>query len=138
MSDNLTTTTTVSSVPNATVIATHDLSTNGGTGHAQKVWQLAGAYVCTGSDTNISVTTSAAVYSGSGLTVPANTTHMLLSVETQSVRFREDGTSPTSTTGVLLAAGDLIELPVPGTAANLRFIGSSGTATLNISYRSYR
>ena len=138
MSDNLTTTTTVSTIPNATVVATHDLSGNGGTGHAQKIWSLSGSYVCTGSDVNISATTSAVIKSGSGLTIPANTTHLLVSVETQSCRFREDGVAPTSTNGVLLSAGDLIELPVPGTAANLQFIGASGTAILNISYRSYR
>ena len=139
MSDNLTAGATLASIPSGSVIATHDLSANGGTGHAQKVWIISGTYVCTGSDPNISVGTSV-VKSGSGLTIPSNTTHMLVTVETQDVRMREDGTSPTAANGVLLSAGTMIELPVPSTATDLAFISTSATVTakLNISYRSYR
>lgn len=140
MADNLTTGTTISSIASGTVIATHDLSGVGGTGQAQKVVSLAPNYTCTGADVGVSVSTTV-VKSGVGLTVPANTSHALITVEAGDVRFREDGSAPTSTTGCLLVSGSVVELPIPGTAANLQFIQSStstGAATLNISYRSYR
>src|SRR4051812_39411496 len=123
MSDNLTTGTSLSSVASGTAVATKDLSAHGGTGHAQKFWLLSGTYTCTGSDVAISVSTSV-VKSAVGLTIPSNTTHMLITTDSNGgdVRFREDGTDPTAAQGVLVEAGSMLELPVPATAANLRFI----------------
>jgi hypothetical protein len=140
MADNLTAGTSLASIPNGTVIATHDLSGNGGTGHAQKIWTFSGQYVCTGSDVNITIGTSTAVKDGAGLTVPSNTSHVLLTVETQDIRMREDNTAPTNTNGILLTAGTMIELPLPATASFLQFISSSASVSgkVNISYRSYR
>jgi hypothetical protein len=71
------------------------------------------------------------------LTVPGTATHALISVDAGDVRFWEDGTAPTSTTGILLVAGSVIELTV---SANTKFIKASGSpadASLNVSYRKY-
>jgi hypothetical protein len=79
----------------------------------------------------LSVTNSAAV----GLTVPAEAAFALISVETESVRYRDDGVAPTNADGVL----------VPVTTApwcyaseaglsKIKFIATSATATLNIAF----
>ena len=70
----------------------------------------------------------------------AGTTHVLISVEDNDVRMTEDGsTSPTTGAngvGMLLPAPFLGELVIP-VGGGLKFIGVSGTAELNASYRKY-
>lgn len=54
---------------------------------------------------------------------------------TDSVRWRDDGTSPTSTVGMLLGAGQ--ELDYSGDLTKIQFIISAGSASiLNISFYS--
>jgi len=52
--------------------------------------------------------------------------------ETQAVRWRDDGTDPTSTVGMPLAAG--VALQYDGDLTKIRFIESTAGAKLNISY----
>jgi hypothetical protein len=52
--------------------------------------------------------------------------------ETADVRWRDDGTNPTSTAGYLLKAGE--ELPYDGNLNSLKFIRVSADATLDASY----
>lgn len=52
--------------------------------------------------------------------------------ETQAVRWRDDGTDPTSTVGMPLAAG--VALQYDGDLSKIRFIESVAGAKLNISY----
>lgn len=52
--------------------------------------------------------------------------------ETQAVRWRDDGTDPTSTVGMPLAAG--VALQYDGDLSKIRFIESTAGAKLNISY----
>ena len=59
-----------------------------------------------------------------------------VSVETNSVRYRDDGTSPALTTGVLLATGDHWLPDVYG--ANLKFQRSTGTCKLSVMAYKYR
>jgi len=80
-----------------------------------------------------SLSTSVAV----ALTVPAPTnavpaTLALIQAETQDVRWRDDSTDPTSSVGMVLAAGET--LPYTGDLSKLKFIGTTAGATLNISY----
>lgn len=82
------------------------------------------------------VTTSSVVT----LSPPAGSTHLLVTVEDNDVRFTEDGsTSPTTGatgTGMLLQAGFIGELAIP-VGGGLKFIAVSATAELNGSYRKY-
>lgn len=67
-----------------------------------------------------------------GFTVPAGCVTINVQAETQNVRYRDDGTDPTSTVGMLLYAGAII----PISAANfssMKFIETSAGAKLNIS-----
>jgi hypothetical protein len=72
--------------------------------------------------------------SATALTVPSGAVRCLVIAETQAVRWRDDGTNPTSTVGMPLAVGvpytfeRLDVLPV------LKFIEQTASAVLHISY----
>jgi len=71
-----------------------------------------------------------------GLTVPTSPTarSAIITVETDQVRFTVDTTTPTSTKGHLLNAGDLLELGNTEMLSNARFIKVTSDATLRITY----
>ena len=128
MADDITTVSSgIGGLPTGTQINTRDT----GSGHAQKIdaspWMPT---VVSGAQFNLTVSTTAVT-----LTVPSGATHALISVETGDVRMREDAVSPTSTDGIYIAAGTIVELPLPNA---LRFIRAGGVdAKLNVTYRKY-
>lgn len=75
-----------------------------------------------------------------GLTVPTQTPNgsntkanfALVIAETQNVRWRDDGISPTASVGMLLVAGT--PLQYDGDLSKIKFIETTGSAKLNISY----
>jgi len=67
---------------------------------------------------------------GSGMNVKAN--FALIVAETQDVRWRDDGTAPTSTVGMLLKAGVIFQYD--GDLSKIKFIETTGSAKVNISY----
>ena len=67
------------------------------------------------------------------LTPPANAKYAVFTVETQSVRYRDDGTAPTTVVGMLLAAGAQ-QIEYTGDLSAIQFIQTAATATLDISY----
>ena len=71
-----------------------------------------------------------------GLTVPSTPVARcaIITVETDQVRFTVDTTTPTSSKGHLLNAGDLLELGNTEMLTNARFIRVTTDATLRISY----
>ena len=66
------------------------------------------------------------------LTVPAGATHALIRVEDQAVRWRDDGTDPTASIGMPLAADD--ERLYSGDLSAMGFIEETASAKLNVSY----
>ena len=77
---------------------------------------------------------------GGNYAIPAGAEYVLLSVETAAIRFRDDGTNPTSGVGMLLLStistpfeywGPLV--PVSGKPA-FRFIAGSSGAVLNAEF----
>lgn len=69
-----------------------------------------------------------------GLTVPAGATRAVIKVIAQPVRFRNDGTNPTTTVGYPLVATEVIELTSQG-LSEAKFIRSTGSsATLEVLY----
>ena len=66
------------------------------------------------------------------LTVPSGATIAVVQAEGADVRWRDDGTAPTATVGMLLPAG--AELRYTGALAALRLIQASAGATVNVSY----
>lgn len=78
--------------------------------------------------------------SAAGLTVPTlapdgsnqKPTFALIIAETQGVRWRDDGTAPTASVGMPLAAG--IPLQYDGDLNKIKFIQQTASAKLNISY----
>lgn len=65
-----------------------------------------------------------------GLTVKAN--FALITPEAQAVRWRDDGTDPTASVGMPLAAG--VTLQYDGDLSKIKFIEQTGGAKVNISY----
>ena len=58
----------------------------------------------------------------------------VIQAEAQAVRWRDDGVAPTSTVGMVLAAGASMEYD--GNLAGIRFIEATAGAILNVTYRS--
>ena len=72
------------------------------------------------------------VSSAEGLTVPAGATRARIVATGQPVRWRDDGTSPTTTVGMYLPANT--EMIYDGSLSDIEFIETAATAVLNISY----
>lgn len=78
--------------------------------------------------------------SATNLTIPQTTPNglnakpvfALIVAESQAVRWRDDGTSPSASVGMPLAVG--IPLQYDGDLTNIKFIEQVGGAKLNISY----
>jgi len=78
-----------------------------------------------------SITTAQALPS-----IPANSSHALMTVDSGGgdIRFREDTSNPTTTSGLLVPAGNAVELT---NLSAVRIIATTGTVKVNISYRRY-
>jgi hypothetical protein len=68
----------------------------------------------------------------SSLTVPTGATVAYISVETAAVRYRDDGTNPTSAVGMPVSVGQ--QLVYSGNLAAIKFIAQTGTPVLDVSY----
>lgn len=66
------------------------------------------------------------------LTVPAGATSALIIAEIQSVRWRDDGSDPTATVGMLVPTNTLMEFG--GNLAAVKFIETAASAKLNVTY----
>jgi hypothetical protein len=66
--------------------------------------------------------------------IPAGSQHVILQAETQAIRWRDDGTDPTATVGMLLAAGDVMDYD--GKLQAIKFIAAVAGAILHASYYS--
>lgn len=71
------------------------------------------------------------VATATSLTVPGGTLYAEICVETQSVRYKDDGGTPTSSSGLLAQPGCF---PYAGPLASLSFIQTIASATLDVSY----
>jgi len=70
---------------------------------------------------------------GPGGAIPAGATFAYVQAETQDVRWRDDGTSPTATDGILLTAGDVLIVD-RGQLNVIEFIEVAATAVLHVSF----
>ena len=66
------------------------------------------------------------------LTVPSAAKVALIQAETQSVRWRDDGSDPTASVGMVVAAGET--LFYTGDLSKLKFIETTTSAKLNVAY----
>lgn len=58
---------------------------------------------------------------------------VIIVVETASIRYRDDGIDPDASTGMLIAAGTVLEI-AEDSLRRVKFIATSDTATLGIAY----
>ena len=66
------------------------------------------------------------------LTPPPNTRVALIQAISQDVRWRDDGTDPSATVGMVLPATR--DMLYTGDLANIRFIEVTASAQINVSY----
>lgn len=66
------------------------------------------------------------------LTVPSQAQFAMIQAEGADVRWRDDGTAPTTSVGTLLTAGN--SMLYEGDLGAIRFIETATTAVLNVSY----
>lgn len=70
--------------------------------------------------------------SATALTVPAGATMAVIAPLTQGIRWRDDGTNPTASVGMPIAAGAYFSYD--GNLKSIKFIEQTASAELNISY----
>jgi hypothetical protein len=75
--------------------------------------------------------TSLAAAAGLG-TIPSQARIVLIQAETQPIRWRDDGTNPTTTVGMLLAVGET--LVYNGRLSSIKLIETAASAKANISF----
>ncbi len=71
------------------------------------------------------------ITSSTALSVPAGAKIAVIGAETQGVRWRDDGTAPTGSIGMLLNSGDTLIHPRPSA---IRLIQATSGAICNVSY----
>lgn len=76
----------------------------------------------------------AATGSAQSLTVPAGSTSAVVCVSTAAIRWRDDGTDPSATVGMPVAAATWPCMLYTGPLANFRFIAQSGSPVLDVAY----
>ena len=64
--------------------------------------------------------------------IPADANFVLLEAETQDIRWRDDGIDPAAGVGMVLTKG--VPFEYTGTIKKLKFIQTTATAKLNVSY----
>ena len=67
------------------------------------------------------------------LTVPAGAKRALFKVSVQPVRWRDDGTNPTTSVGMLIGTADPFFM-YTGDLAKVKLIQTAATATVDICY----
>lgn len=73
------------------------------------------------------------ITAATALTVPTGATRAMLVAEAQAVRWRDDGSAPTGSVGMILKTTDA-PLEYNGDLAALQFIASTTGAILNVAY----
>jgi hypothetical protein len=84
---------------------------------------------------NISYVQVTSLGSATTLTIPAGARGAHIQAESQNVRYRLDGTSPTASVGMILYAGDPPTVLTDFAGLNAaKFIEVTGSAKLNVHY----
>ena len=70
-----------------------------------------------------------------GLNQPRQPAHAIIRVETQPIRYRTDGTAPTSSEGVLYDAGTIIVIEdSPDVIRKAKIIETTASAQITVEY----
>lgn len=70
--------------------------------------------------------------SATGLTVPSGADFAVIQALSQNARWRDDGTSPTASAGMQLAAGD--SMRYDGDLSAIEFIEEAASTEINVAY----
>ena len=78
--------------------------------------------------------TAGTLAASTALTVPSGSTIAIVQVEAAGARYRDDGTAPSATVGMILVPGSVLTLSGAAELAAVHFILQSGSPILDISY----
>lgn len=76
---------------------------------------------------------TAVSFSGAGVTVPVGSMMVLIEAEAQGIRWRDDGTAPTASVGMPLAAGQEFQYRVAD-FSKIQFIQQTNGGIINLSF----
>lgn len=97
-----------------------------------------GSVMAAFADEKITVNTAVGFTTATYAPTPGNPAfRALVTVETDQVRFRYEGTDPTSSVGHLLDPGDRIVIEGYDNIKNARFIKITNNATLQVTYERF-
>lgn len=82
---------------------------------------------------HVQLTSLATAVAFSAAQIPARSKRVLLQAETQNIRFRDDGTSPTASVGMILLAG-ATPFEYVGDISTIQFIQVTTSAKLNAAF----
>lgn len=68
------------------------------------------------------------------LTVPGRANSAVVSVDTQAIRCTFDGTTPTATVGLIVAANTIIQLTGRATLEGFQYLQAAAGAVVNVQY----
>lgn len=71
-------------------------------------------------------------FSDLSVTIPDGTTLAMIQPESQNIRWRDDGSNPTSSVGMIVVANDI--LYYTGAMSAIKFIEVSATAKVNVTF----
>lgn len=101
----------------------------GGTAHAQQ--SIAFANLTPLGYCQLAISSAVKINTCSG-GIPAKAAAIIVIDETANTRWRDDGTAPTTSTGMLFASGTV--LTYMGDLTNIQFVAVSGSPVLDISF----
>lgn len=104
--------------------------------HAQSTIAFGNLSPIKGSFCQITLTGTATTLQSGCTKFPANANAALITVETASARWRDDGTAPTASVGQLLGSGSAVYYQ--GDLTQLNFIAVSGSPVLDINFYTTR
>lgn len=97
---------------------------------------LAGAFDCPGQNAVLRTKGFQALTVSNtavGFTVPSGTEYAIASLEANNIRYRDDGTAPTSSVGLLITATSIFGV-CQNSLDSIRFIRETADGLLNIEY----
>lgn len=84
-------------------------------------------------DTSVAIGLTVPTTATDGNKTPTGPTYALLQAEGAPIRWRDDGTDPTASSGMILYPGDA-PFPYDGPLSAIKFIQTAATGILNVSY----
>jgi hypothetical protein len=82
----------------------------------------------------ILMTSNPQTFAAAGVTVPTGARLAVITVDAANIRYRDDGTAPTASIGILLSSSAPTPYQYSGDLSAIEFVAVSGSPLLNVSF----